>query len=1364
MERLVGQSLSRYQLTKLLGQGGMGAVFKARDVTLQRDVAIKIMHPHMANQPDFRERFLQEARTAARLDHPSIVQVFDFGQERSLLFIVMKFIRGANLEDMLDELRAQGQWLPLDEAVQIIRHTAQAMHYAHQQGVLHRDLKPSNLMIEPEPSEGLPYRPVLTDLGLARLLSGQRLTQAGTSMGTPTYMSPEQALGEDTGPASDVYSLGVMLYELTVGQPPFSISSISEAIRYHTKEIPPPPSTVRADLPHALEHIILKALAKRPEERWEHAGALAEALGHFLGESEALPAATVVADGAPAVSLLTQYHRSVDEPRGASILDAFAAPTGTGDVIQARLRDGRTMEIEVRDRALTLGRGEDNDIVLDTPNVSRRHARIETDGTNYRVTDLDSTNGTYIGSAKLLPGVPETWTPEQPLHVGDVWMRLVRSGAQAATGRLGAEAPSGTVGMGGTGTRVDRSLLRSSGGEGRVGVVMQTTQLSVNPGERAVTSLTLLNQGSIVDHFNVAVDGIPAEWVTLPPIVQLMPGQQQDVTLTLHPPRSPSAQAGRYSMNVRVFSRDLPAQAVEVNASLTVAPYSQFTSSLHPQKIKAGKPTQVTIRNEGNFPETFTLRGADRANELVFEPPQAQVRVSQGESAAAEIIARPIKRRFIGGTKTQPFNVQIAPSQGAPQTHAGELVSRAVIPTWVPPLFLTLLLIACAALALVLTRAPTIELAEVVPASAEAGEPVTVRWRTTNARQVELRPFGVEVDAEVGEYTFTDGFPENTSVTLVASNMFRSSRESLNVQVVNIATDPVIVEWSVFPTEITLGQEVTIRWSVTNAESIRVQPFGTVDSSGERKDTPQQTQTYTLIADNQGRSVEQSERVVVGTPAPDAPEVTTFAVNPTTVVEGTAATIQLTWATDRADTVTIEPGLGPVGLAGSRDVPVPAADTIYSLVARGPGGEAQAQVQVYVQAQRCLVASGVHLRTGPGTVYDPPITTLTAGTEVKPIAYSPTGYPDGSWVKVQVTGTGEEGWVAQNLLSDCNINVTGLAAADIPPTPTPLPPTFEVTNVQVSVSPTSHTGVCPQPFNFTGQITVAGSGTVTYRWERSDGATADEETIDFAGPGTQAVNTSWNLGSDGSHWQRLRIIAPNEVVSNDASFTLTCLTKAVYIYRDNLALAQQYKQFLDGERFEVDIIAMGAIAGTDFTPYRLIFVGPDTGSGGTWGDNPGTQAQTIEDTNKPVVGLGQGGYAFFGKLGYPIGWGQGWSASGNSVYVMNTDHLAWNQPNEISVPGSRILQLYTSNSSFTAIHYPDPIAGVIGVGRQTNSDNHYPIIQKDTRYVLWGFDAGPQAMTPTGRQVFVNVSRSAMRLMILVPPIHIQPGPILPGP
>jgi eukaryotic-like serine/threonine-protein kinase len=684
MDQLVGQSIGRYQIITLLGQGGMGAVYLGRDITLQRDVAIKMMHLHMASQPGFQERFLQEARTAARLDHPGIVKVYDFGKSDSQLYIVMEFISGANLGHILKDLRAKNQWLLLPEAVQLVRQVALALDYAHKHGVLHRDLKPDNIMLKQEGGDDLHYIPVITDLGLAKLNEGGLETQTGISLGTPAYMSPEQALGKPVEPYSDVYSLGVLLFELTTGQLPFPIKNLGEAIISHTQHNPPLPRSIQPQISEALESIILKAMYKDPAHRFPDAASLASALEQAF--PKAVPAEQPATTFAEAVSLITLVSQSPPVERGMDILRDFGDPPRSDqDQVQMLLKDKSTRLFPFKMNRLTIGRDSDNDVVLTDQKTSRHHARIEFDGKSFRVIDLNSTNGSFLDNVKLLPGVAEIWTPDKPLLIGETWFRLLR------IGEIESEAGSKPI-------PPDEKVEVLSGRQvrrGRIGVHLEEDFFEVEPGQIVSITAILINQGPLVEHLKGTVDGIPSSWVVSPELVQLMPGTQQSIIFNISPPRSPQSLANNYPIKVRITSQDSPDQTAAADAVLIVSPYSQFTSTMHPKKFKAGKAARIKVDNQGNAEQVFAVNWQDPAAELTFISAESQLKTPAGKTGTVEFRALPRERRWLGGSRTHTFIAEVARPGSESQTHTGELISRGIIPPWL----LVLLLLLCLLLA-----------------------------------------------------------------------------------------------------------------------------------------------------------------------------------------------------------------------------------------------------------------------------------------------------------------------------------------------------------------------------------------------------------------------------------------------------------------------------------------------------------------------------------------------------------------------------------------------------------------------------------------------------------------------------------------
>ncbi|GAB4571562.1 MAG: hypothetical protein Kow0077_08550 [Anaerolineae bacterium] len=272
MSELAGRVFRSYEIIKELGRGGMAVVYLARQHSMDRLVAVKVISRVYSEDPDFRARFDQEARTIARLEHPYILPVIDYGEEDFGAFLVMRYVGGGTLEKRLED----GP-LRLSAARDMLARIAAALDYAHSKGVVHRDLKPANILLDEADN------PYLTDFGIAKLLqSSQHLTRTGAAVGTPAYMAPEQWKAEEVGPYTDQYALGVVLYQMVTGDLPFKADTTFGYMHKHIYESPEPPRMFLQELSHAAEAVILRALEKAPDARFSSVGAMSEAFSAAL--------------------------------------------------------------------------------------------------------------------------------------------------------------------------------------------------------------------------------------------------------------------------------------------------------------------------------------------------------------------------------------------------------------------------------------------------------------------------------------------------------------------------------------------------------------------------------------------------------------------------------------------------------------------------------------------------------------------------------------------------------------------------------------------------------------------------------------------------------------------------------------------------------------------------------------------------------------------------------------------------------------------------------------------------------------------------------------------------------------------------
>ena len=433
---LVGKSLGAFRIVERIGAGGMATVFKAYQPTLDRYIAIKVLPAYHARDPIFVKRFVQEARSVAKLAHPNIVQIHDFDEQGGYTYIVMEYVDGGTLKDRLKKP------LSVVEAADFIIQAAEGLDCAHRNGIVHRDVKPANMLLRKD------GHLLLSDFGIAKILEGTtNLTRVGTGIGTPQYMSPEQGMGQPVDRRSDIYSLGIVFFHCLTGRVPFTADSPLTITVKHMNEPLPIDMLTAEGVPQPIIQVVQKMTAKQPHERYQSAEALIDALTSALtasnlalgrrGFSSITPTPVDANKGAvnpPYSNPSSSPQPSTAQPVVTLTCFRCGAPnpstrlycTTCGDDLSNKrasqdkhMVNGRTVlarltmqsgpmkgrSYRFHQDVTTVGRTNGNDLVISGRTVSRRHARLWFAEGHWYLEDIGSANGTLVNSARIFQTV-----------------------------------------------------------------------------------------------------------------------------------------------------------------------------------------------------------------------------------------------------------------------------------------------------------------------------------------------------------------------------------------------------------------------------------------------------------------------------------------------------------------------------------------------------------------------------------------------------------------------------------------------------------------------------------------------------------------------------------------------------------------------------------------------------------------------------------------------------------------------------------------------------------------------------------------------------------------------------------------------
>ncbi len=683
----------RYQLHHRLGAGRLGDVYKGVDTKLDRQVAVKLIKPEIAAKAEVASRFAPTVRALGRVTHLGLLHIVDFGQDEEGLYTVTELIEGPSLAFLFEEMRTHSQWLALAEALDLVRLVAQAADALYSQTnqalrIMPEKIKFRGMAGYALPAEISPMQPVITDLCLDPLLRMNLLVQLLANSPTLPYFAPEEILGDGTDIRSTVYGLGVLAFELVTGRPLFAAQTIGEAVDMHLNRGLPSPQLLQPALPTALAALITKALARKPVERPPVPRAFLDELNSIsiTLAAEAIPPTAI--GGAINLHALCEQGKVAYAAVGvllpANVVSQPAPPPLAAQMpekrrgIQLVAPDGTETFVHLSKAVITVGRAPDNDLVIDHPRVSRKHARIEATGGDYRIHDLKSGNGTYVDEQRVPPEGVLAWPAAAQVRIGD-HVLLFHTEVEPLALQLVAALPPppALIQIQNLGITIERSRLSVSGDGASAAFYLPQSAVVVDPGAQTTISVVLLNLQTTATTFAIAVKGPPLPWVTVNPTVYELQGNEQHVaTIEITPPRVRQSRAGTYSLQLEVTDRQQPAQVAAAEVKLKVKPFTDFHVEWPSPQTQVGDPLPVRIENRGNTPQSFKVMWWEEGGQdLLFEPAEAKLDLLPGETKAVQTVAVLRTQRWLGATKAHKIKIQIS-APGRTQPWDGVLLSR----------------------------------------------------------------------------------------------------------------------------------------------------------------------------------------------------------------------------------------------------------------------------------------------------------------------------------------------------------------------------------------------------------------------------------------------------------------------------------------------------------------------------------------------------------------------------------------------------------------------------------------------------------------------------------------------------------------